>query len=155
MPGALLIVCLLSVLALAPALADETLPLPDDYCRWQVEDFSIKASLCNLAGDPDRGRRVVMDRHAGNCMACHQLPIPEEPLHGTIGPPLHGVGGRLTEAQLRLRVVDEKQVNPATVMPGYYNDPRRYNRIANDYWRKTVLTAQQVEDVVAWLGTLQ
>ncbi len=83
------------------------------------------------------------------------MPIPEELFHGTIGPPLDGVGARYTEAQLRLRVVDEQVLNPLTIMPGFYRDPRKANRVADDFWGKTFLTAQQVEDTVAYLVTLQ
>ena len=83
------------------------------------------------------------------------LPIPEEPLHGTVGPPLYGIGARMTEGQIRLRMVDEQKINPATIMPGFYSDPRKANRVANDFWGKTFLTAQQLEDVVAYLMTIK
>ena len=83
------------------------------------------------------------------------MPIPEEPFHGTVGPPLDGVGARYTPAQIRLRIVDDQQINPMTIMPGVYRDPARANRIADDYWGKTFLSAQQVEDLVAYLVTLR
>jgi len=125
------------------------------YCEWQMQDFSIQAPLCGLTGDPQRGRRIAADSHGGNCLACHQMPIPEEPFHGTVGPSLQGVGARYTAAQIRLRIVDEQQVNPMTIMPGFYRDPARANRVADGYWGKTFLTAQQVEDLVAYLVTLR
>ena len=84
-----------------------------------------------------------------DCLACHQMPIPEAPFHGDVGPPLHGIGGRYSAAQIRLRIVDERQVNPATIMPGFYRDPALANRVADAYWGKTFLSAQQVEDLVA------
>ena len=124
------------------------------YIAWQMENFAIAAPLGGLVGDPVRGRAIVIDRSRGNCLACHQLPIPEQPAHGTLGPPLYGVGARLTAAQLRLRVVDEKQINPETIMPGFYRDPRLFNRPRPDADR-TILTAQEVEDVVAYLVTLK
>ena len=130
-------------------------PLPVDYCRWEMRAFAIERPLCGLQGDPGRGRAVAIDSHAGNCLACHAMPIPEEPFHGTLGPPLDGVGARYSEAQLRARVVDEQAINPFTVMPGFYADPREINRVAADFWGKTFLSAQQVEDVVAYLGTLK
>ncbi len=130
-------------------------PLPEDYCHWQVRDFAIEQPLCGLRGDPHRGRQIAADSHAGNCLACHQMPIQEEAFHGTIGPSLDGIGARYTEAQLRLRIVDEQQVNPFTIMPGFYRDPRKANRVADGFWGKTFLTAQQVEDVVAYLVTLK
>lgn len=125
------------------------------YCNWQVNDFAIDAPLCGLDGDPDRGRLLAADSHAGNCLACHMMPIDEEPFHGTVGPPLHGVGARYSAGQIRLRIVDEQQVNPATIMPGFYRDPAKANRIAGAFWGKTFLSAQQVEDLVAYLVTLK
>ncbi len=127
----------------------------DDYCRWQAENFAIQQPLCGLQGDPERGRKIAADSHAGNCLACHKMPIDEEPFHGTVGPPLVGVGARYTAAQIRLRIVDEQQINPMTIMPGFYRDPKLANRVAEEFWGKTFLTAQQVEDVVAYLVTLK
>lgn len=140
-----------------PAFAHggKAIPLPADYCFWQEKDYAIEKPLCNLVGDAQSGRDVVRDQHMGNCLACHQLPIEEEEFHGTLGPSLLDVGSRYTEGQLRLRIVDEQQINPLTVMPGFYRDPRHANRVADEYWGTTMLTAQQVEDVVAYLKTLQ
>ena len=150
------VVLLASSLPLSRTVAAESLlPLPADYCIWQQQDYAIQDPLCGLSGDAQRGREVVKDPHQGSCLACHQLPIPEEPFHGTLGPSLLGIGNRYTEAQLRLRIVDERQVNPGTIMPGFYSDPRRGNRVADEYWGKTFLTAQQVEDIVAYLKTLK
>jgi len=126
------------------------------YCDWQTKDFAIEEPLCGLPpGDPQRGRALAVDSHAGNCLACHRMPIPEEPFHGTVGPPLDAVGARYTAAQIRLRIVDEQQINPMTVMPGFYRDPKLANRLADAFWGKTFLTAQQVEDLVAYLVTLK
>ncbi|MCW8962876.1 MAG: hypothetical protein OQL16_03690, partial [Gammaproteobacteria bacterium] len=97
----------------------EPIPLPTDYCHWEVKNFAIEEPLCGLQGDAERGRKIAADNHGGNCLACHMMPIPEEPLHGTVGPPLYGVGARLTEGQIRLRIVDEQKVNPITIMPGF------------------------------------
>ncbi|HID50236.1 MAG TPA: sulfur oxidation c-type cytochrome SoxX [Chromatiales bacterium] len=130
-------------------------PAAEPYHEWKVTDFAIEQPLGGLQGDPARGRQVVIDKRKGNCLACHVLPIPEEPFHGTIGPPLTGVASRLTEGQLRLRVVDEKQVNPMTIMPGYYRDPEKFTLVLDKYAGKTFLTAQEVEDVVAYLKTLK
>lgn len=125
------------------------------YCAWEMTDFAIAAPLCGLAGDPIRGRAVARDSHGGNCLACHQMPIAEEDFHGTIGPPLHGVGARYSAAQLRLRIVDEQRINPMTIMPGFYRDPAKANRVADGFWGKTFLSAQQVEDLVAYLVRLK
>jgi len=146
---------LLGALPLRPALAGDMPPLAADYCRWKAENFAIQEPLCGLKGDPQRGRALAADSHGGNCLACHRLPIPEEAFHGTVGPPLDGVGARYSEAQLRMRIVDEQQINPFTIMPGFYRDPRLANRVAADYWGKTFLSAQQVEDILAYLVTLK
>jgi sulfur-oxidizing protein SoxX len=121
------------------------------YYEWTVEDYAITQPIGGLKGDPARGRQLA----AGNCLACHAMPIPEEPSHGTVGPPLIHVASRLNEAQLRLRVVDEKFINPTSIMPGFYRNPRYFNRVLSGYEGKTLLTAQQVEDVVAYLVTLR
>lgn len=137
------------------ARADEAVTLPDDYCKWQVVDYKIEQPLCGLSGDPQRGQAVVSDSHKGNCLACHQLPIEGIEAYGTIGPPLAGVGSRMTESQIRTRIVDTRNVNPMSIMPGFYRDPRLINRPGVQYRGKTFLTAQQVEDVIAYLVTLK
>jgi sulfur-oxidizing protein SoxX len=129
-------------------------PVPS-YCQWQAVDFAIATPLCGLQGEASRGRALAADSHAGNCLACHRMPIPEADFHGTVGPPLHGIGARYTAAQIRLRIVDEQAINPMTIMPGFYRDPAKANRIADDYHGRTMLTAQQVEDLVVYLATLK
>ncbi|MGB0723565.1 MAG: sulfur oxidation c-type cytochrome SoxX [Gammaproteobacteria bacterium] len=141
-------------LSFAVSAADRP-PLPADYCHWEMQQFEIREPLCGLTGDPVRGRALAIDQHAGNCLACHVMPVPEEDFHGTVGPPLTGVGARLSEAMIRLRVVDERQLNPMTIMPGFYRDPRLANRVADGFYGKTFLTAQQVEDIVAYLKSLK
>lgn len=126
-----------------------------EYCAWQAQDFAIAAPLCGLVGNPERGRALAIDSHGGNCLACHQMPIPEHQFHGTVGPPLFAIGERYNEGQIRLRIVDEQQINPMTIMPGFYRHPETTNRIADDFWGKTMLTAQQIEDLVAYLVTLK
>lgn len=124
------------------------------YLAWRADNLAIEAPLGGLRGDAARGRGIVASREKGNCIACHMLPIPEEPMHGTLAPPLFGVGARLSAGELRLRVVDEKVVNPETIMPAYYRDPARYYRPHPEF-TDTILTAQEVEDVVAYLVTLR
>lgn len=141
---------LLGLLTLSPfSLADEP------YYKWEVKDFAIEKPIGGLKGNAKRGRKLVANRDKGNCLACHSLPIAEEGFHGTFGPPLYGIGKRLTPGQIRLRVVNQQTVNPMTVMPSFYKDPLEVNRIAQDYIGKTILTAQEVEDVVAYLATLK
>lgn len=118
-------------------------------------DFAINESLCGLEGDPVRGQAVAADSYGGNCLACHQFPMPEEPLHGTVGPPLHALASRMTEAQIRAHVVDQHRFNPTTIMPAFYVIPNPDNRVADQFWGKPFLSAQQVEDIVAYLKTLR
>lgn len=129
--------------------------LPDDYCRWEVTDYAIVEPLCGLAGNAQRGSEIVSDSGRGNCLACHQLPIPGIEAYGTIGPPLAGIAARLTVPMIRLRVVDTRHINPMSIMPGFYRDPRLINRPGKDYRGRTFLTAQQVEDVIAYMATLK
>jgi sulfur-oxidizing protein SoxX len=136
-------------------LASDQDGLPDDYCRWELVEYSIVEPLCGLAGDAQRGSEIVSDGSRGNCLACHQLPIPDIEAYGTIGPPLAGIAARLSVPQIRLRVVDSRYMNPMSIMPGFYRDPRKINRPAKKYIGKTFLSAQQVEDVIAYLATLK
>jgi sulfur-oxidizing protein SoxX len=106
------------------------------------------------AGDPARGRALVLARESANCVLCHAVPDPAVKFAGDVGPSLAGAGSRFSEAQLRLRVADNLRVNPASVMPSYYKVDG-LDRVAGRYAGKPVLTAQEVEDVVAWLVTLK
>ena len=106
------------------------------------------------AGDAARGRALVVARESANCVLCHAVPDPAVRFSGDVGPSLAGVGARLSEAQLRLRVADNLRVNPATVMPSYYKI-EGLDRVAGVYAGKPVLSGQEVEDVVAWLVTLK
>jgi len=139
------------------AIADTSAPLPPvaPYCNWQVEDDAITRPLCDLRGNAARGEGIVSDSSRGNCIACHRLPVTHTNVFGTIGPSLIGVGSRLNEGQLRLRVTDTRQVNPMSIMPGFYRKPSLINRLAKRYAGRTFLTAQQVEDVVAYLKILK
>ena len=103
------------------------------------------------AGDAQRGRLAVIGK--GNCLACHQMPIPEEPDHGDIGPDLSHVGLRLDAAQLAARIRDPKTINPDTIMPSFVK--LDLNRVAKDWQGKTILTEQDLADVVAYLLTLK
>ncbi|MGE0225085.1 MAG: sulfur oxidation c-type cytochrome SoxX [Acetobacteraceae bacterium] len=105
-------------------------------------------------GNPGNGRRLVLDRAASACLLCHAGPFPAPHLQGTIGPDLAGVGSRLTENEIRLRLVDPARLNPDTVMPSYYRT-EGLNRVGRPWQGKPVLSAQQIEDVVAYLLTLR
>lgn len=118
---------------------------------------AIPASLSGAnayVGDPARGRAIVMNRQVGLCLLCHSGPFPEERFQGDLAPDLKGVGDRLSAGQLRLRIVDSGRVNAATTMPAYYRI-EGLTRVASAYQGKPVLSAEQIEDVVAFLTTLR
>lgn len=116
-------------------------------------DDSIPDSLTGAKGDPARGRAIVIDRRVGLCLLCHSGPFPEERFQGDLAPALNGVGRRLSEGQLRLRIVDSARINPASIMPAYFRT-EGLARVAPGFEGKPVLSAQQIEDVVAFLKTL-
>lgn len=118
-----------------------------------VDNASIPEALTTTLGDPERGREVAVNRRQGNCLACHVLPIEEQPFHGEVGPPLNGVANRYDAGELRLRIVDSKIVNPDTIMPAFHR-AEGLHRVSSEFADKPILTAQQVEDVVAYLMTL-
>jgi sulfur-oxidizing protein SoxX len=96
----------------------------------------------------------MTSRQTGVCLLCHSAPLPEEKFQGTIGPDLKGTGLRNTEGQVRLRIVDPRRYNADTIMPAYYRQDG-LERVAPAFRGKTVLTAEQIEDVVAFLMTLR
>ena len=114
----------------------------------------IPASLTGAKGDPARGRDLVVNRQVGLCLLCHSGPFPEERFQGNLAPDLTGVGARFSEGQIRLRIVDSTKVSPQSVMPAYYKS-EGLARVAPAYRGKTVLTAEQIEDIVAYLLTLK
>ena len=115
---------------------------------------SLPSPLTGAAGDAARGRAIVLDRQLGLCLLCHSGPFPQERFQGDLAPNLAGVGSRLSEGQIRLRIVDASRVNPKTIMPAYYRT-EGLTRVAPAQRGKTVLSAQQIEDVVAFLVTLK
>ncbi len=121
---------------------------------YAVVGDAIPAPLGGLVGNAVRGQALVLDRTRGNCLICHQVPEPDEPFQGTIGPPLAGVGARLEPGQLRLRLVDASRLNPATVMPPYFRT-EGLRDVALQYRDRPALTVQEIEDVVAYLASLR
>jgi len=119
-----------------------------------VTEDRIDTPLTTHQGDSVSGRRIVLDRQLSACLLCHAGPFPAPHLQGTIGPNLDGVGSRLSDGQIRLRVVDAARVNPDTVMPSYYLSTG-LNRVGGQWQGRTILTAEQIEDVVAFLTTLR
>ena len=115
---------------------------------------ALSESLTGAKGDPARGRAIVASRQVGLCLLCHSGPFPEERFQGNLAPDLRGAGARWSEAQLRLRIVDSSRVNPASIMPAYYRS-EGLTRVGKAWQGKPVLSAEQIEDVVAYLVTLK
>ena len=118
-----------------------------------VGDEGIPASLTGAKGDPARGRAIVANRQVGLCLLCHTGPFPEERFQGNLAPDLREAA-RLTEAEIRLRLVDPARANPKTIMPAYYRT-EGLTRVAPGYRGKPVLSAEQIEDVVAYILSLR
>jgi sulfur-oxidizing protein SoxX len=148
-PGAAAVAAALSAAAAFTAIADEGSLRP-----YAVVGDSIPASLTGAAGDPARGRAVVLDRRLGSCLLCHTGPFAEERFQGTLAPDLSGAGSRWSAGQLRLRLVDATRINPDTIMPPYYRVDG-LARVGRTWAGKPILTAEQIEDVVACLSTLR
>jgi sulfur-oxidizing protein SoxX len=112
------------------------------------------APLTATPGDVPRGRAIVLDRQRGLCLLCHAGPFPEERFQGDLAPSLAGAGARLTPGELRLRMVDGRRLNPDTIMPSYYSTDGLRD-VGRAWQGKTILGAQEIEDVVAYLATLR
>ncbi|MEE4192932.1 MAG: sulfur oxidation c-type cytochrome SoxX [Halieaceae bacterium] len=110
--------------------------------------------LVQLAASPAEGKRIFLQREAGHCVLCHQVAGLDAPFQGNLGPDLTGVGSRLTAAQIRLRIVDASRLNPDTIMPPYYRR-EGLEQVAEAYRGRTVLSAEQIEHLVAWLASLE
>ncbi len=120
----------------------------------QVVGDAIPASLTGQPGDAARGRAIVANRSVGLCLLCHSGPIAEERFQGDLAPSLAGAGSRWSVGQLRLRIADGARLNADTIMPPYYRTTGLH-RVARNFDGKTILSAAQVEDVVAYLATLK
>jgi L-cysteine S-thiosulfotransferase len=118
------------------------------------EGDAVPAPLSASPGDAARGKAMFVQREKGHCILCHALPDPEVHFAGNLGPALAGVGSRLSAAQMRGRIVDPTRHDPDTVMPAYFRTGN-LSRVARPYAGRTVLVAQDIEDVVAYLLTLR
>ena len=124
-----------------------------DIVAYTVRGDGIDTPLA-APGDPARGLAIAVSRQQGLCLLCHSAPLPEERFQGNLAPSLAGVGARYTQAQLRLRVVEARRVHPGSFMPAFHSTAN-LSRVGGAWQGKPILTAQQVEDVVAWLVTLR
>jgi sulfur-oxidizing protein SoxX len=126
----------------------------DELVSFRVEGNAIAAPLTGKPGDAARGRAIVTNRTIGLCLLCHSGPFPEERFQGNLAPDMRGAGTRWSEGELRLRMVDSHRLNPDTIMPAYYKIDG-LNRVAPAFRGKPLLTAGQLDDVVAFLTTLR
>lgn len=120
---------------------------------YRVVEDGIPEPVAAGPGDAGRGLKIAIDRQRGNCNLCHALPAAAE-YQGELAPDLAAVATRLSAAQIRLRVVDSTRVNPETIMPAYYRIDA-LNRVAREFRAKPVLSAEEIEDVVAYLVSLR
>jgi L-cysteine S-thiosulfotransferase len=120
---------------------------------YTIAGDAIPDPLTNMQGDATRGRALVVDR-TSTCILCHNGPFPEQKFQGDLAPSLAGAGSRWSEGQLRLRLVDASRLNAATIMPSYYRLDG-LNRVGRSWQGKPILTAEQIEDIVAYLVTLR
>ena len=139
---------LLLSLATSGAAAQEALR------PYAIVGDAIPVSLTGAPGSAERGRAIVGNRQLGLCLLCHSGPFPEERFQGEVAPDLRGAGSRWDEGQLRLRIVDSNHLNPASIMPPYYR-VEGLQRVAPNFRGKPVLSAEQIEDVLAYLKTLR
>jgi sulfur-oxidizing protein SoxX len=126
----------------------------DGWHPYVMIDDAIPRSLTGQPGDPARGRAIVTNRQQGLCLLCHSGPFPEAAFQGSLAPNLAGAGARWPVGQLRLRIVDASRLNPNTIMPPYYRIDD-LTRVAHSYAGKPILSAAEIEDVVAFLATLR
>jgi sulfur-oxidizing protein SoxX len=140
----------IAVFGASMAIAAHVKPMAVSFTNGAVE-----AALTATAGDAANGRKVFANRKQGNCLACHMnSDMAEESFHGEVGPPMDEVADRWTEAELRGIVTNSKMMFEGTIMPAFYVDSG-YTRPLDEFAGKSILTAQQVEDVVAYLMTLK
>lgn len=145
---------LAAALVATPLIAGEVTPASVTFGEYG----EIEQSLTGQPGDPESGALVMKNKSIGNCVACHQISaLDDTPFQGEIGPALDGAGDRWEEADLRGIVANAKQMFPGTIMPAYFKT-EGFERPGNAYTGKApegdldpLLTAQQIEDVVAFL----
>ena len=117
--------------------------------RIEPNPIETERIINNILG----GKKIFISRKV-NCLSCHEAPIIEEKFQGNFGPPLGGVGSRYDKEELRLRVIDSKLINPDSIMPSYFKKIK-FERTPREFLNKTILSAQEVEDLVEYLYSLK
>lgn len=141
----------LSLLLAPAALAQTAAP-------YLIEGDGIVQPLGAGNGDPARGRQLLAARDPANCILCHGAPAALRDagvrFSGDLAPPLDGAGARWTPAQLRLRLVDSARLNPQTIMPAYFRTAG-LTEVAAAFRGKPIMSAREIEDLIAYLSTLK
>lgn len=130
------------------------IPALAEVAPFVVTGDAIEAPLVTLEPDATRGGLIVRNRETANCLICHAIPDARERFMGDLGPPLAGVGARLSAGQIRLRLVDPTRLNPSAIMPAYHRT-EGLRHVDARYLGRPVLTAMEIEDVVAYLASLK
>ena len=145
--------CVAVAMTCSAGLAFADITKPGDV---KFDDNKVTMSLTGTAGDAAMGKKWFANRKLGNCLACHvNKDMAGKPFHGEIGPPLDGVAGRYSESEMRAILINSKiALTSDTIMPGFYREISG-QRVAKKFKGKTILTAQQVEDILAYLQTLK
>jgi sulfur-oxidizing protein SoxX len=143
----------LTVAAMVAASTFVSAVAAQSLASYTVSGNGIDQSLTGAPGDVARGRALVADR-SSTCILCHSAPLPEVRFQGDLAPNLAGAGSRSSIPQLRLRLVDAARLNPATIMPSYYKVDG-LERVGRNWQGKPILSAEQIEDIVAYLASLR
>ena len=125
----------------------------NDYFQIDYINLTAEKKSKNLVGNVSNGKKVFSSRRV-NCLSCHKAPIKEEKFHGDFGPSLIGIGARYNKKEIRLRVINSKLINPDSIMPSYFKKIN-YSRTPKIFLNKTILSAQEVEDIVEYLYSLK
>jgi len=141
------------IAALITALALIANVRAEGLAPYVITGDGITKSLTGTLGDAARGRALVLARST-TCILCHSGPFPETRFQGDLAPDLSGAGNRWTTSQLRLRLVDASRFNPDTIMPSYYRMDG-FVRVGRNFTGKPILSAAEIEDIVAYLATLR
>ena len=140
--------------ALSFALSTNAIAAEKMMMKYVIKDGAIAKSLTGRPGNAANGRKLAINRKLGNCLACHVMPIPEQTFHGLVGPDLNGVASRRSAGEVRLLIVNPKLANPDTIMPAFYRKDGLH-RVMKKFQGKTMLSAAQIEDLVAYTMTLK
>lgn len=142
-------------LVAGPTLAGDNMKTAKLASYKVVDDIAIPEPLAGKKGDPARGEKLFVARKKGNCLACHKVEqLKQHLFHGEIGPELSDVASNMTPAEMRLRLVDPKIVNPETIMPSFHK-VKGLHRVMKKFKGKPVLSAQEIEDIIAFVQTLK